>query len=290
MSIELLQTLHHVLAEGSVAGAARRLHVTPSAVSNALARLRDQLGDPLVTRKGRGIVPTPRALELAPVLARSFAELEAAVTRTAFDPATTTRRFTVAVADPGQITWIPRIAACLAADMPHAHLRVVGIDALVALGDLSSPEVDLHLGLRGRGPGLHAETLYDERTVLVARRAARLSRAALACLRHVAVDMLPARRMRDRVADAYARAGIRRDVAMTVPTFVTAAAIVHATDLVATMPASLVEAHGARLGVRALTGPIPAHDLEMAMCWHDRTHRDPAAVAFRVLVRGAITR
>src|SRR5256885_13571048 len=71
--------LHTVLAERNVARAAERLHVTPSAVSNALARLRDVLGDPLVTRKGRGIAPTPRATELAPAIARAIHEFEQAL-------------------------------------------------------------------------------------------------------------------------------------------------------------------------------------------------------------------
>src|SRR6266446_3989728 len=75
IDLNLMLVLHTVLAERNVARAAERLHVTPSAVSNALARLRDVLGDPLVTRKGRGIVPTPRATELAPAIARAIHEL-----------------------------------------------------------------------------------------------------------------------------------------------------------------------------------------------------------------------
>ena len=69
LDLNLLRVLDAVLTEGGVSRAARRLHVTPSAVSNALARLRTLVGDRLITKKGRGIVPTPRALELAPVLA-----------------------------------------------------------------------------------------------------------------------------------------------------------------------------------------------------------------------------
>src|SRR3954454_18224175 len=105
--------LHTVLAERNVARAAERLHVTPSAVSNALARLRDVLGDPLVTRKGRGIVPTPRAVELAPVLARTMRELEHAIDAAPFEPATCSRTFTLAVADVGQIAWVPRLAVAM---------------------------------------------------------------------------------------------------------------------------------------------------------------------------------
>lgn len=293
IDLNLLVVLHTVLAERNVARAAQRLHVTPSAVSNSLARLREVLGDPLVTRKGRGIVPTPRAMELAPAIARAILELENALQATTFDAASCTRMFTLAVADAGQITWLPRIAAAMARAMPLAHLRVVGIDSLVSLGDLASSEIDLHLGKRGSGAGLHVEALLEESTVLVARRrhpraGKRLSPAALGELRHVRVEMLPGRNLRDPVAVAYTRAGIARQVVMTVPSFTTAATVAAASDLVTTLPASLHAVLGSRLGLVALRGGVPAHTVEMTMCWHERTHADPAATGFRAIVRRSV--
>jgi DNA-binding transcriptional LysR family regulator len=285
--------LHTVLSERSVVRAAERLHVTPSAVSKGLARLRSVLGDPLVTRNGRGIIPTPRAPALAPAIARGLRELELAIHELPFDPTNCTRTFTLAVADAGQITWVPRIAALMTAELPNARLSVVGIDSLVSLGDLSSSQVDLHIGLAGRGAGLHIEPLLDERTVLVARRGhpalgKRLSAHALGTLRHVGVEMVPGKAFRDLVGAAYARSGIRREVAMTVPSFTAAAAVVAATDLVATLPESLVATQGTRLGVRAVNAPLPVHCVKIALCWHERTHADPAAQCFRGLVRRAV--
>src|SRR5262245_20649313 len=124
--------LDTVLAERSVVRAARRLHVTPSAVSNGLARLRGALEDPLLIRSGRGVVPTPRATALAPALARALRELDEAIHGDAFDPATTDRTFTLAIADVLQVVKLPAIMAALAQKMPRAHLRVLSIDALVA--------------------------------------------------------------------------------------------------------------------------------------------------------------
>lgn len=291
LDLNLLLVLHTVLTERSVVRAAGRLHVTPSAISNSLARLRSVLGDPLVTRKGRGIVPTPRALALAPAIARGLRELESGLHEAPFEPARCKRTFTLAVADAGQVTWGPRIAARMAQVMPDARLAVVGIASLVALGDLTSSQVDLHIGLAGRGAGLHVEPLLDERTVLVAREGhpalmKRLSPRALGELRHVGVEMVPGKGFRDLVGAAYARAGIRREVAVTVPSFLTAAAMVAETDLVTTLPESLLAAQGARLGVRGVNAPVPAHTLKLALCWHDRTHADPAARYFRQLVHG----
>jgi len=293
LDLNLLLVLHTVLREKSVAQAARRLHVTPSAVSNSLSKLRLALGDPLVTRRGRGIVPTPRAAELGPALARAIAELESVVDRGPFDASSCSRTFSLAMADAGQVAWLPSIASSLTKAMPHARLRVVGIDSLLSLGDLASAEIDLHVGVPARGAGIHVERLHEEETVLVARKgnracAGRLGRARLSALGHVRVELAPGRGFRDAFAAAYERAGIERSVLMTVPTFGAAAAVVAATELVTTLPRSLFAAHGARLGLLAIAGAVPRHAVPMALCWHDRTHADPAASAFRALVRSAL--
>src|SRR5262245_44823062 len=114
--------LDTVLTERSVVRAARRLHVTPSAVSNALARLRAALDDPLLIRSGRGVVPTPRAAALAPAIARALRDLDQAIHGDSFDPATTDREFTLAIADVGQVVKLPRIVAALAAQVPRPPL------------------------------------------------------------------------------------------------------------------------------------------------------------------------
>src|SRR6266403_1216220 len=234
-----------------------------------------------------------RNVALAAAIARAIQELEHALQAGPFDAASCTRTFTLAVADAGQITWVPRIASGMTLELPKAHLRVVGIDSLVSLGDLTSSEIDLHLGVRGKGAGLHVEPLFEERFVLVGRRGhpalgKRLSPRMLGGLRHLRIDMVPGRNFRDPVAVAYARADVPREVVMTVPSFTAAAAVVAASDLVATLPASLLAVQGTQLGLRALVAPVSTPPIEMALCWHERTHADPAAVAFRALVRRAV--
>jgi DNA-binding transcriptional LysR family regulator len=292
--LNLLLVLDTVLRERSVARAAQRLHVTPSAVSNSLAKLRTQLGDPLVTRKGRGIIPTPRALELQPALARALGDIEHAVNLEAFEPSRCTRTFTLAMADALQLVWLPQLAAALGGKLPSARLRVVGIDSLLSLGNLSSGEVDLHVGVRASGPGVRAEPLYDETMVLVARRAhplcaGRLSQRRLGTLRHVAVELAPGRGFRDPIAAAYARSGVEREVSVTVSTFAAAASVVARSELVTTLPASLLATLGKALGLIAVKGTVPKQRIALALCWHERTHQDPASSSFRALVRAVLT-
>src|SRR5262249_50047569 len=133
--------LDTVLAERSVVRAARRLHVTPSAVSNGLARLRAALDDPLLVRSGRGVVPTPRAAALAPALGRALRELDQAIHGDRFDVGTTEREFTLAIADAGQVVKLPRMVAVFGERMPRARLRVLSIDTLFATGGLAGTEI-----------------------------------------------------------------------------------------------------------------------------------------------------
>jgi DNA-binding transcriptional LysR family regulator len=281
-----------VLEERSVVRAARRLHVTPSAVSNSLARLRHELDDPLVIKSGRGIVPTPRAAALAPVLERALRDVERAI-GAATDPVATTREFTLAIADGGQVVQVPRLASELARAMPRARLRVVGIDTLLSSGGLAGTDVDVAIAaLEDASPGVHLMPLYEERSVLVARRghpSARTSigKRVLARLRHVDVHVAPGRGYRG-LAAAYAKLGVARDVALVVPSFVAAAAVVAKTDWVATLPESLVARFGPSFGIRALASVAPRVSLMLKLAWHERTEHDATMRAFRRLVASTV--
>jgi DNA-binding transcriptional LysR family regulator len=289
IDLNLLVVLDAVLAERHVARAARRLHVTPSAVSNALARLRAVIGDPLVVRAGRGVVPTPRALSLAEPLQGALRDLERSIRGDAFDPATSTARFTLAIADAGQLVRLPRIALQLARRMPRARLRVVGIEGYLSMGGLHGVEVDAAVvAVVDKVPAIHAVKLDVEETVLVVRKgnrrlSARPTRRQLAAVEHVDVHVAPGHGPRGLQA-AYERRGITRTIAMVVPTFIAAAAVVSQTDLAATLPLSLVEDLGERLGLRVVGGLLPPLRFDILLAWHERTHDDPAMRAFRELV------
>jgi len=284
--------LDTVLSERSVVRAARRLHVTPSAISNALARLRSALGDPLVIRSGRGVVPTTRAAGLAPSLKRALSELERAVQSDAFDPATTTRQFTLAMSDAGQIAYLPRLMKVLAKEMPCSQLRVVGIDTYISSGGITGQEVDVAtIAVAERAPGVHSMPLYKEESVLVARRghpraSARINKGQLGQLQHVDVQVAPGRGYRE-LAGTYARLNIKREVALVVPSFIAAAAVVAHTDFVATLPTSLVDDLGERLGLRVITAPVPRITAEIKLVWHERTAMDLAMRSFREVVARA---
>jgi DNA-binding transcriptional LysR family regulator len=257
-------------------------------VSNALARLRGVLDDPLLIRSGRGVVPTPRAAALAPALARSLRELDQAIHGDVFDLATTDRELSLAMADVGQVVKLPGIVAALARKMPRARLRVCSVDALIASGGLAGTEVDVLIGAGEKGPGIRALPLYEEQIVLVARAdhpaiRGRVSKSALARLRHVEVTIAPGRGNRQ-VAASYAALGIVRDFAVVVPTYTAAAAVIAGTDLVASLPSSLLDVLGPRLALRRVAAPLAPVETAISLLWHERTDRDPAQRAFRELL------
>jgi len=288
LDLNLLLVLHTVLRERNVARAAKRLNVTASAVSNALARLRAALDDPLTIRSGRGIVPTPRAAELEPVLARALGELDRAVSARAFQPATCDRVFSLAVADVGQWARLPRVVGLLAREMPRARLRVLSIDTLHAGGGLAAGAADVLIGVGEPGPGTHLQPLYEEPVLLVARMShplarARASKRVLAELKHVEVHVSPGRGSRP-LAASYAELGITREIAVFVPTFTAAAAVVAQTDLVASLPGTLVETLAKPLGLRVVATPLRPVSATINLVWHERTEADPALRAFRAVV------
>jgi DNA-binding transcriptional LysR family regulator len=293
IDLNLLLVLDAVLAERSVARAAQRLHVTPPAISNALGRLRESLGDPIVTRSGRGIVPTPRALELGPVIARALGEIKRALHGEAFEPSTAQVVLTLAQADSGQLARLPRLAVLVANRLPQARLRVVNVDTMLALGGLGGTEVDVAIGVSHAAPGIHRQPLYTEHYVVIARRdhprlGARAGRRALAAERHDEVHVAFGKPspVLDR---AYQKLGVARKIAVVVPTFTAAAAVVAATDLVAAIPESVVSALSPALDLRIIATPLRVPPSPTYLSWHQRTHTDPALTLFRELIVAAVS-
>lgn len=299
LDLNLLYVLHVVLEERSVARAAARLHVTPPAVSNALARLRDALGDPLLVRHGRGLTPTPRAVGLAPALRDALGTLQNAIEEgRTFDPATTTRTFTLACSDGDQLTTVPRVALALERRMPRARLRVVSLDVLASGSGLAGGDIDLVFApAEAPPPDAHAKDLYEDDAVLVVRRdhpAARrpLTRDGFNALKHVDTWLVGGKPgVGHQMAERFlARHGLHRVVSVAVPSFTAAAMVAAATDHAAGMPRRVAEALAKMLPLKVLDVPAPPMRMRIQMLWHERTHRDEGGRAFRELVAQAARR
>lgn len=288
--LNLLVTLDVLLSEGSVAGAARRLRLSPSAMSRALARLREATGDPLLVRAGRALVPTPRALELQERVGWLVAESTAALRPTAPpDMARLTRTFTLRTSEGFVETFGPALIARVAAEAPAVRLRFVPKPSRDS-EPLRDASVDLETGVVGKasGPELRSRALFRDRFIGVVREGHPLAQGVItparyASGRHVAVS----RRGLERgpVDEALQALGLERNVATIVGGFATALALARTTDLIATVP----ERHtgGLRAGMHGFALPLVLPEVRIALLWHPRMDADPAHRWLRGLVREA---
>ncbi|PWC37534.1 LysR family transcriptional regulator [Azospirillum sp. TSO35-2] len=284
----LLLTLDVLLAEGSVARAARRLRLSPSAMSRALARLREVTGDPLLVRAGRGLVPTPRALELRGRLGPLVQEVEA-VLRPAetLDLTRLARTFTLRNREGFVENFGPALIARVGEQAPGVRLRFVPKPDRDS-ATLRDGSVDLETGVVGdaTGPELRAQALFRDRFVGVVRPGHPLSGAAVtpalyAAGRHILVS----RRGADRgpIDDALNAAGLRREIVTVVGGFSEALALARASDLIASVPERYTGT--LRVGLHSFPLPLILPEVTISLLWHPRMDADPAHRWLRGCVR-----
>ncbi|MEO7956165.1 MAG: LysR family transcriptional regulator [Fibrobacteria bacterium] len=299
LDLNLLRLLDTVLREGSATGAARRLHVTQSAVSNSLARLRQVFGDPLAVRDGRGLSPTPFARRLMPRLSAALAQVDAAVLgQLGFDAMTTRRRFTLACTDAHHFHDVPSVASRFAHAFPRAELRIVSPDFLESSDGLATGEIDAALLPRQGVPeGQPCEDLYQEGFAFVVRKGHPVAGKLLATetfnrLRHIDTLIVQGRGgIGHRVAgDAFARLGLVRDVALSVPSFGAAALAAAQSDLIAGIPERLAGILCRILPLRKVRSPWPAPSFPMTLTWNASTDADAGSRCFRAAVINALKR
>ncbi len=286
--LNLLVTLDVLLAEGNVARAAERLRLSPSAMSRALARLREATGDPLLVRAGRGLVPTPRALELRAKTAQLVEDAEAVLRPAeALDLQRLQRTFTLRNREGFVENFGPALIARVGAEAPGVRL------CFVAKPDKDSKPlrdgtVDLETGVVGdtTGPEIRAQALFRDRFVGVVHQGHALAQGHItpqrfAAGRHIVV----ARRARGTTPldEALQALGLERDVATTVGSFSEALALARGSDLVACVPERYTATLRTELFSFAL--PVQLADMTISLLWHPRLHADPAHRWLRECVR-----
>jgi DNA-binding transcriptional LysR family regulator len=286
--LNLLVTLDVLLAEGSVARAARRLRLSPSAMSRALARLRETTGDPLLVRAGRGLVPTPRALELRARVGQLVQDAEA-VLRPAemLNLSKLVRTFTLRTSEGFVETFGPDLIARVSREAPGVRLRF----ALKPDKDstaLRDGSVDLETGAVGRttGPELRAVGLFRDRFIGVVRAGHPLSIGEITPSRYAAGQHIGvSRRGLDKgpIDEALVPFGLEREIVTIVGGFSSALALARATDLIACVP----ERHTGKLraGMHSFPLPVSPPEVTVSLLWHPRLDADPAHRWLRGRVR-----
>lgn len=280
LDLNQLVLFHQLMTHRRVSRAADALGLTQPAVSNRLARLREQFGDELFLRTPGGMVPTPFAEQLAGPVAAALELIHGGINqRVRFDPATDRHALTLAMTDIGEIVFLPALVEHLAAAAPGLTLATVRTSTPGLAEDMAAGRVDLAIGLLPQlQTGFFQRRLFSQRYVCLFRRGhpldrPRLRAADFARARHLSV--LSAGTGHHIVDELLLKAGVQRDIRLTVPHFVGLGPILSRSDLVATVPERLARHLAEPFGLAWRPHPIALPEVTINVFWHARAHRSP---------------
>lgn len=289
IDLNLLVVFNQLLIDGRVSTVAETLGITQPAVSNALKRLRTLLKDELFLRTGRGMEPTPFALQLAEPVAYALGTLHSALNQNAtYDLATSTRTFTLAITDIGEIYFLPHLMELVTRLAPKVRISTVRNTAASLKEDMEAGKVDLAIGLIPQlQAGFFQRRLFKQRYVCMFRRGhpaadQPMTLELFQSLEHVLV--VSAGTGHGEVDTMLDRAGVRRNVRLVVPHFVAVGHILHSTNLIATVPERLAMRCAEPFDLVSVPHPASLPEIAIKLFWHARYHRDPANRWLRQLI------
>lgn len=280
--LNLLLALDALLDEGSVIGAARRMNLSPPAMSRTLSRIREALGDPVFIQVGRKLMPTAKALALREQVRVAVEQATRVFTsNTDIDLTSLDRRFNVRATDEFVNIHLGHLLRAMAMDMPRAMLRFLPEEDDVDEEALRSGRIDLFISAsRKLGPEIRTQSLFTTTFVGVARVNHpvfddEITPERLTRWEHINVSR---RGKSAGPVDAALKAhGLRRHVALVVPSPYTALFALQDSDLLLPLPKYLASsALAAGLGIRLFDLPIPLETVLLTQAWHPRLDTDPA--------------
>lgn len=282
--LRLLRVFDALMAEGNVTRAATRLNLTQSATSQALAKLRDALGDPLFVRAGQAMHPTARAAAMAAPVREALGLIATAVTSSQlFDPKSARLAFRIAATDHALMLLLPGLARRVATQAPGVQLITSAVSPDRGLEYIREGRIDLLIAyfVVTKVPGNFRTRLFFRDTYKVLARKghpqfrSRMTLAAFARAGHVVVA--PRDNWQPGPMDyALAQAGLKRDIRVMVPHYMVAPYVVAETDLVATVPSRAAARMARGLPIVAYKPPLEVASFKLEMAWDERHHHDPA--------------
>lgn len=289
IDLNLLPVFEALVRTQSVTRAGRSIGLSQPAMSYALARLREQLGDPLFTRSGRVMLPTPRAIELAVPIAEVLDTLRRRIlSNPTFEPANARRTFTVCLTDAGGLVFLPALLGHLRKLAPHIALHSLQLPAHELIAALETGAVDVAIGYFPDLPGsLMQQRLYESSYVCTFREAHPGIGEELTLKQYVALDHAVVRspvRLHETVDRTLARRRMSRRVVLSVPHYIIIPPLLEQTDLVATVPAEIGEVFARFARVRMVPSPVRVPNVVLRQYWHPRYQQDAANRWLRGLI------
>jgi DNA-binding transcriptional LysR family regulator len=280
IDLNLLSVFQEVYRERQISSAAKRLGLSQSAVSNALARLRRSFGDELFVRTASGMQPTPLATQMAEPIGVAMAQVALALNqRSRFEPGTSSRRFTLAMTDVGEIYFMPTLIERCRQLAPGVEISSLRAGAVNLKEEMEGGRVDLAIGpFEDVSEALYQRQLFRQPYVSMFRKGHPLGRGGMSLERFVRAEHLlvdAGDSPYDRINQLLARAGVGPTVRFRVPHFTAVPYIVSTSDLVVTVPQKLAERAAAPFGLEWVTPPLELPPLQTNVFWHRRYNQDP---------------
>lgn len=288
IDLNLLVVFQRLVTERRVSAAAASLGLTQPAVSNALKRLRLLLDDELFIRTARGMEPTPYAAQLAEPIAYALNAIHSSLNqRSTFDPATSTRKFTISMTDLGEIDLMPRLMDRLATEAPFVTLSTVR-NTLDHLADaMEAGQVDVAVGLIPQlKTGFFQRRLFLQRYVCMFRAGHEVDGKKLTAKRFFDADhvvVVSQGTGHARMDEIIESKGTRRAL-LTVPHFVAVGHILSTTNMLATVPERYALRSAGPFGLKHVPHPLPLPPIGINLFWHAKFHKDPANQWLRNIV------
>lgn len=300
LDLNLLRVFDAVMTEQNLTRAANRLAMTQPAVSNAVKRLRDALGDELLIRTAHGVKPTARAESLWPAVRRALADLEEAVAPRTFELTNANITFRMAMADATAGLLLPPLVRLIESEAPGIDIRMMPLTTRDPRPMLLRGDIDVAIGffpgvvaqLQGstETPVRH-ERLYAGHYVAVMRKEHPLAEQELTLDRYCDANHLLVSfsgRARGLVDDALVSVNRERRTLLTVNQFFTAGKVVAASDLLMVIPYHLIEATGMSNQLIFKELPFKLPEVHIDMLWHERDARSPSHRWLRTQLQGSV--
>lgn len=289
IDLNLLVVLDALLVERHVSRTALRLNMSQPAVSHALARLRALLDDPLLVRRGGGLAPTLRALELSKPLAEALAQIRTVLGPDGFEPGRTRHAFRLAMSDYGAEILLPTLMRDMARSAPGVDLSVTQLSREGMVAGVIDGDIDLGLGVFPQLPDLvHSEPLFTDDYACLVDRTTLPSDSRMMDLKtylarpHALVAVHG--EASTEIDEAFHAAGHARRVALVIPHWSVAPKLIAGTDLVLTVARNSLRSVSRDRRLAVLPPPIPLPSIGFSQISHRRRQSDPALRWLREMI------
>lgn len=290
IDLNLLVIFQQLLQERRVSAVAVNLGLSQPTISNALNRLRQQLGDDLFLRTSKGMEPTAYAMQLAEPIGYALSAIHETLNqRTRFDPAHSQRKFIVGMNDIGEIYFLPTLMKILAEIAPGISLSTIRTTGSNLAEDMEAGRIDLAIGwLPHLKSGFFQRRLFVQEHVCMFRRGhpldkkSPMKREQFEAAEHVVVSATGTGHAT--VDNSIEKLGIKRKAVLTVPHFVAVGHILATTDMIATVPERFARHCIAPFNLRSVGLPITLPEIGVNLFWHSRFHKEPGNQWLRSLV------